>query len=129
MSCIREKVKIQRAGLKEMKAKQKAAQLLNGPIMRKRSVLSKPTPADKVLNAIRQGARTQDEIRWKTRLDKDVIGDALAELMLDREEVVSESNEDRRYYFIRTTNEQLERKDCVLSLSCFGPVIRDERVA
>jgi hypothetical protein len=113
-ACICEKVKIQRAGLKEMSAKRKAAQLLNGLITRKPSVLAKITPADKVLNAVSSGARTQDEIRWKTRLDKDVIGDALAELILDLGKVVSISVGERRYYFTRES---------------FGLVIKHEGVA
>jgi hypothetical protein len=100
--------------LKEMKAKRKAVQLSTGLITRKPSVLAKITPADKVLSAVSSGARTQDEIRWKTRLNKDVIGDALAELILDLGKVVSKSVGESRYYFTRES-------------SC--PVIKHERVA
>jgi hypothetical protein len=91
--------------------------------------VSKLSPSDRVRLAIERGSRTQREIALETKLDKDSIGDAIAHLLLWTHEIETKSDGDNRYYFIRETIEQPRRKDCVLSLSCFGPVIKHERVA
>ena|SRR5215208_4846595 len=135
--CIREKVSRQRAQIREMKMNRRGALIATGVIENKPWVVVDPVhrdpvhrdPITKVLEVIRNGARTQAQIGFRTKLRKDVIGDVLAELILDRGEVVSQSVGDRRYYFIREVEEQPERKDCVLSLNCLGPVIKHERVA
>src|ERR1051326_915091 len=91
--------------------------------------LSKLSPVDRVRLAIERGSRTQREIAQETKLDKDSIGDAIAHLLLWTHEIETRSDGDNRYYFIRRPIEQPVRKDCVLSLSGFGPVIKHERVA
>ncbi len=57
-------------------------------IKRKACQMSRPSPKDLVLKAIKRGARTQDAIRRETHLDMCVICDALAGLwdqgLLDR---------------------------------------------
>jgi len=129
--CIREKVKQSRIGQKNWRQVQKerrakAIEALSNPTIQV-PVLS--NPADRVFEAIANGARTQYEIAVETKLSKDEIGDAIANLLLWTKKIETKSDGDQRFYFIREVQEQPKRKDCVLSLSCFGPVIRHERVA
>ena len=94
--------------------------------------LSKLAPVERVREAIRNGARTQKEIVQETKLGKDEVGDAIASLLLWTKEIETKSDGENRYYFIREVGPAAEkpiRKDCVLSLSCLGPVMRHERVA
>ena len=62
--------------------------------------ISKMTPAERVREAIKNGARTQKEIAQGTKLGKDEIGDALANLLLWTREVRTEVIENNRMYFI-----------------------------
>jgi hypothetical protein len=62
--------------------------------------VSKMTPAERVREAIKNGARTQAEIGRGTRLGKDEIGDALANLLLWSREIRTEVIESERMYFI-----------------------------
>ena len=62
--------------------------------------VSKMTPAERVREAIKNGARTQKEIAQGTKLGKDEIGDALANLLLWTREVRTEVVENNRMYFI-----------------------------
>ena len=50
-------------------------------------MLKKMTPAERVREAIRGGARTQKQIAQETKLAKDEIGDALANLLLWTHEI------------------------------------------
>lgn len=60
--------------------------------------LNRMTPAERVREAIRKGARTQEEIGKRTKLGKDEIGDALANLLLWTREIRTEVvNKTRRY--------------------------------
>jgi hypothetical protein len=62
--------------------------------------VSKMTPVERVREAIRNGARTQKEIAHETKLGKDEIGDALANLLLWTREIRTEVLENTRMYFI-----------------------------
>jgi len=62
--------------------------------------LQRMTPADRVREAIRKGATTQDEIGRKTKLGKDEVGDALANLLLWTREIRTEVVDNTRRYLI-----------------------------
>lgn len=61
---------------------------------------SKLSPIEKVREAIRRNARTQKEIAQETKLGKDEIGDALANLLLWTREIRTEVVDNTRMYFI-----------------------------
>jgi hypothetical protein len=136
-ACIRTKVAQSRIGHKNWRQVQKAKQVkileqLRDPQFDEKVLVlpsSKLSPVERVKEAIQRGARTQKEIVQQTKLGKDEVGDAIAHLLLWTYEIETKSDGDNRYYFIRQIVEQPERKDCVLSLSSFGPVIKHERVA
>lgn len=112
-TCIRKKVTDSRRALKEYKSARKryvaeaalqAADLLSmepgtisAPYARLASRLS---PVERVKEAIRRGARTQKEIAHETKLGKDEIGDALANLLLWTREVRTEVIDSTRMYFL-----------------------------
>lgn len=58
------------------------------------------TPAERVREAIRSGSKTQKEIAQTTKLGKDEIGDALANLLLWTHEIRTEVIDNTRMYFI-----------------------------
>jgi hypothetical protein len=62
--------------------------------------LIRMTPAERVREAIRNGAKTQKEIAQTTKLGKDEIGDALANLLLWTHEIKTEVTDNTRMYFI-----------------------------
>src|SRR5258708_2856036 len=64
--------------------------------------ISKMTPVERVREAIKNGARTQKEIAQGTKLGKDEIGDALANLLLWTREIRTEVVDNTRLYFINT---------------------------
>jgi len=55
---------------------------------------------DRVKIAIRLGAQTQKEIIRKTRLPQDVVGELIAELLIDRNEIGTSIIDGVRIYFI-----------------------------
>jgi len=63
-------------------------------------MLKKMTPAERVREAIRAGARTQKQIAHETKLAKDEIGDALANLLLWTHEIRTKTVNNTRLYFI-----------------------------
>jgi len=63
-------------------------------------MLSKLSPVDRVREAIRKGSRTQREIAQETRLGKDEIGDALANLLLWTREIRTEMIDNTRFYYL-----------------------------
>jgi hypothetical protein len=140
-SCVREKVAQQRIALREYKAVRKqhrtqaeaAIPAEEKPLTAiSVTVWTKLSPVERVREAIRRGARTQREIVEETGLGKDEVGDTLAVLILWNKEVRTENGGPDRFYFIREVEvieAQPDRKDCVLSLSSFGPVMKHERVA
>lgn len=73
--------------------------------------LNRMTPAERVREAIRKGARTQKEIAQGTKLGKDEIGDALANLLLWTREIRTEVVDNTRRYLINDAAAQPEFVD------------------
>jgi hypothetical protein len=112
-SCIRKKVTDSRRALKEYRSARKryvspslseqsaAAQFDGGSSSASYTrLLSKLSPGERVKEAIRKGARTQVDIAQQTRLGKDEIGDALANLLLWTREIKTQIIDNTRHYFI-----------------------------
>jgi hypothetical protein len=119
-SCIRKKVTESRRALKEYRSARKryvSQPLSEGAGMFSSDgeslssnyprVLSKMSPVERVREAIRKGARTQKEIAQETRLGKDEIGDALANLLLWTREIKTEVVDNTRSYSLNETPEEL----------------------
>jgi len=116
-SCIRTKVTQSRRALKEYKSARKryiaqqvelpefldADSHVNGQHAGRS--ISKLSPVERVRDAIRRGALTQREIAQDTKLGKDEIGDALANLLLWTREIRTRVVDGNRAYFI---NESLD---------------------
>ena len=118
-SCIRKKVTESRQALRAYKSARKRSLTMpmidgsevsaldresfsNGHLTRLPSKLS---PIEKVREAIRRNARTQKEIAQETKLGKDEIGDALANLLLWTREIRTEVVDNTRMYFINEFSE------------------------
>jgi len=109
-SCIRNKVTQSRRALKEYKSARKkyiAQQVEMSDLMTAdhpthytTKSLSKLSPVERVRDAIRRGARTQKEIAQETKLGKDEIGDALANLLLWTREIRTQVQDNTRLYFL-----------------------------
>lgn len=111
-SCIRQKVTQSRRALKEYKTARKRyisqqveiTELLNGDqsggAHYTAKSLSKLSPVERVRDAIRRGCRTQREIAQETKLGKDEIGDALANLLLWTHEIRTQVVDNTRMYFL-----------------------------
>ena len=106
-SCIRKKVTESRRALKEYRSARK--RFAGQPLAEGASdgesrpsnyprILSKMSPVERVREAIRKGARTQKEIAQETRLGKDEIGDALANLLLWTREIKTVMVDNTRVY-------------------------------
>jgi len=116
-SCIRNKVTQSRRALKEYKSARKryiSQQIelsesltvdsgLNGQYGGRPT--SKLSPVERVHHAIRKGARTQREIAQDTKLGKDEIGDALANLLLWTREIRTQVIDTTRVYFINESGD------------------------
>jgi hypothetical protein len=113
--CIRKKVTESRRALKEYKSARKkyvsdaaleaADMVLDVSSAISQSVtysrfISRLSPAERVREAIRKGSRTQKEIAQETKLGKDEIGDALANLLLWTREIRTEVVDNTRLYFL-----------------------------
>lgn len=112
--CIRKKVTDSRRALKEYRSARKryvspslsdqaGASQPNGESPSSGSysrLLSKLSPAERVKEAIRKGARTQKEIAHETRLGKDEIGEAIANLLLWTREIKTQIIDNNRHYFM-----------------------------
>ena len=70
-------------------------------------MLRKLSPADRVREAIRCGARSQTEIAQVTRLPKDEVCDALANLLLWTREIRTQIVNHTRMYFVNEASEEL----------------------
>jgi hypothetical protein len=115
-SCIRQKVTQSRRALKEYKTARKRyisqqieiTELIAGDATSaqysSRSV-SKLSPVERVREAIRRGSRTQREIAQETKLGKDEIGDALANLLLWTHEIRTQVMGNTRLYFLNDAEE------------------------
>jgi len=117
--CIRQKIAISRQALREYKkARGKHGSSISSDGVRvsldhKTSLssrriarmLRKLSPADRVREAIRCGAHTQKEIAQVTKLPKDEVCDALANLLLWTREIRTQIVRHQRMYFV---NEEIE---------------------
>jgi hypothetical protein len=106
--CIREKVRASRRKLKEYKATRQRVlkQQYWGELTPVPAPVLKPgklrqSPVERIRELIRERPRTQRELRSKTKLHKDEIGEALATLLLWNHEIKSELvGDDRIYFFV-----------------------------
>jgi hypothetical protein len=111
-SCIRKKVTDSRRALKEYRSARKryVSQPLGecGPSEGGNypRILSKLSPVERVREAIRKGARTQKEIAQETRLGKDEIGDAIANLLLWTREIKTKVVDNTRLYSLNESAEE-----------------------
>ena len=119
--CIRQKIALSRQALREYKtarskhnnstAKPRIA--LDGKSgfspRRIARMLRKLSPADRVREAIRCGARTQKEIAHVTKLPKDEVCDALANLLLWTREIRTQIIDHQRMYFVNEVMEELQK--------------------
>ena len=115
-SCIRTKVTRSRRALKEYKSARKKyiSQQVEIPDFltpdafanghHGTRMVSKLSPVERVRDAIRRGARTQREIAHDTKLGKDEIGDALANLLLWTREIRTQVVDSDRVYFINESS-------------------------
>ena len=110
-SCIRQKVTQSRRALKEYKSARKryiSQQIEMTDLIASDSTgthypskaVSKLSPVERVREAIRKGSRTQREIAQETKLGKDEIGDALANLLLWTHEIRTQIVGNTRLYFL-----------------------------
>ena len=107
-SCIRKKVTESRQVLREYKSARKRyvsqqsleTQGSDSSSQNLSRMLSKLSPIERVREAIKKNARTQKEIAQETKLGKDEIGDALANLLLWSHEIRTEVVDNTRMYFI-----------------------------
>lgn len=119
-SCIRKKVTDSRQALREYKSARKRYVTLQALESNDMSladseshaaghhvtrVVSKLSPVERVREAIRKNARTQKEIGQETKLGKDEIGDALANLLLWTHEIRTQVIGNTRMYFINESSE------------------------
>ena len=72
-------------------------------------MLRKLSPADRVREAIRCGAETQTQIAQVTRLPKDEVCDALANLLLWTREIRTQVIDHTRRYFVNEASEELTK--------------------
>jgi hypothetical protein len=119
--CIRQKIALSRKALKEYRTVRskhvtdadKLKLALGGKpgLSRRRvsQILRKLSPADRVREAIRCGARTQNEIAHVTRLPKDEVCDALANLLLWTREIRTQIVNHQRMYFANEEMEKLQK--------------------
>jgi hypothetical protein len=118
-SCIRKKVTESRRALKEYRSARKKfnSQPIDAmsifptgsndlrPSAQYSVRLAKLSPVERVRDAIRRGARTQKEIAQDTKMGKDEIGDALANLLLWTREIRTGMVDNTRVYFINDSPE------------------------
>ena len=123
--CIRKKVTDSRRALKEYRSARK--RYVSHPVSENSwstqlgedsssaanytRLLSKLSPVERVREAIRKGARTQKEIAQETRLGKDEIGDAIANLLLWTREIKTQIVDNTRLYFINESAEMPIREE------------------
>ena len=119
--CIRQKIALSRQALREYK-KARGKHGSSGSDTRvtvdsKTSLssrriarmLRKLSPADRVREAIRCGARTQKDIAQVTKLPKDEVCDALANLLLWTREIRTEIVDHTRRYYVNDALEELAK--------------------
>jgi len=118
--CIRQKIALSRQALREYKkarGKHNSSSDSRVTLDSKTSLssrriarmLRKLSPADRVREAIRCGAHTQKEIAHVTKLPKDEVCDALANLLLWTREIRTQIVRHQRMYFVNEDMELLAR--------------------
>lgn len=119
--CIRQKIALSRQALREYKSARSKhgstapkTKLTLDPksgfsARRIARMLRKLSPADRVREAIRCGARTQKEIAHVTKLPKDEVCDALASLLLWTREIRTQIVNRQRMYFVNEAIEELQK--------------------
>ena len=121
--CIRQKIAQSRQALREYKnarirhgslAEPEGSRLTIDPKSgfsprRIARMLRKLSPADRVREAIRCGAETQTEIGQVTKLPKDEVCDALANLLLWTREIRTQVIDHTRRYFVNEASEELTK--------------------
>ncbi len=125
-SCIRKKVTDSRRALKEYRSARKryvssavtdqaALSVFETgvPSPASYSRLLKLTPVERVREAIRKGARTQKQIAQETRLSKDEIGEAIANLLLWTREIKTQIIDNNRHYFLNESADLPVREEPV----------------
>jgi hypothetical protein len=141
-SCIRNKVTQSRRALKEYKSVRKRCIAQHMEMTEQTSECaagqyplrstSKLSPVDRVREAIRKGARTQREIAQETKLGKDEIGDALANLLLWTREIRTQVVDNTRMYFLNEAGEAVfeeqvqlppRKRDVPSSFSCLQGIM------
>jgi hypothetical protein len=122
-SCIRQKVTQSRRALKEYKSARKKyisqqidmTELIAGSdspsAQYAARAVSKLSPVERVRDAIRKGSRTQREIAQETKLGKDEIGDALANLLLWTHEIRTQVVGNTRLYFLNEAEDAAAVED------------------
>jgi hypothetical protein len=122
-SCIRNKVTESRRALKEYKSARKKyiaqqvelSELVHSDqsssVSYTAKSVSKLSPVERVRDAIRRGARTQREIAQETKLGKDEIGDALANLLLWTREIRTHVKDNTRLYFLNDGADGANQED------------------
>ena len=121
-SCIRQKVTQSRRALKEYKSARKRyisqqiemTELISadtGSATYPAKSISKLSPVERVRDAIRKGSRTQREIAQETKLGKDEIGDALANLLLWTHEIRTQVVDNTRLYFLNDAGDAAAVED------------------
>ena len=141
--CIRQKIAESRQNLREYnaaraKAGKGSVQTPRTPVdlhagfsaRRIARLLRKLTPADRVREAIRCGARTQKEIAQVTKLPKDEVCDALAHLLLWTREIRTQIVGHTRMYFINEAAAAVQargRKQKILPFSSVGALMPGRR--
>ncbi|HEY8228557.1 MAG TPA: hypothetical protein VIG25_25045 [Pyrinomonadaceae bacterium] len=125
-SCIRNKVTQSRRALKEYKSARKkyisqqteVADYLSNESgygsQQPAKPLSKLSPVERVRDSIRRGARTQKEIAQDTKLGKDEIGDALANLLLWTREIRTQIVDNTRLYYLNDSADIADLDDAPL---------------
>ena len=121
--CIRQKIAQSRQALREYKNARIKHGATIGPDNSRVSIdaksgfsprriarmLRKLSPADRVREAIRCGAETQTEIAQVTKLPKDEVCDALANLLLWTREIRTQIVRHQRRYFVNEAVEELTK--------------------
>lgn len=124
-SCIRKKVTESRRALKEYRSARKryvnqplgdSAVYSDGDGGGYSRAMSKLSPVERVREAIRKGARTQKEIAQETRLGKDEIGEAIANLLLWTREIKTEIVDNTRHYSLNESAEAVMLREESLAI-------------
>src|SRR2546430_3302569 len=121
--CIRQKIALSRQALREYKHARSKHGATAGSSRSRMTIeakvgfsprriarmLRKLSPADRVREAIRCGAETQTEIAQATKLPKDEVCDALANLLLWTREIRTQIVNHQRMYFVNEAMEELQQ--------------------